>query len=56
MPHLERTGLMTMGSKQANEAQTGEDLSNSATSGAERYGLIHVRVGAIRPAHPHRHP
>jgi hypothetical protein len=42
--------------EQVDEAQTGEDLSNSATSGAERYGLIHVRVGAIRPAHPRRHP
>ena len=70
MPHLERKGPMAMGSKQGDaeaeqmdvkpeqvdETQTGEDLSNSATTGAERCALIHVRVDAIRPAHPPRHP
>jgi hypothetical protein len=60
MPHLER--LMAMESKQGHaepkqvdEAQMGEDLSNSATIGAERCALTHAHVGAIRPTHPHRH-
>lgn len=56
MPHFERKGLMAMGSKQGDEAQTGEAPSNSATTGAERCALTHVHVGAIRPTHPHRHP
>ena len=54
---------MAMGSKQmdakpeqVNETQTGEDLSNSAMTGAERCALTHAHVGAIRPKHPHRHP
>lgn len=42
--------------EQAHEAQTGEGLSNSATTGAERCALPHVHVGAIRPTYPHRHP
>lgn len=42
--------------EQVDEAQTGEGLSNSATTGAERCALTHVHVGAIRPTHPHRHP
>ena len=63
MPRQERKGLMATGSKQVavkpeqvDEAQTGEDLSNSATTGAERCALPHVHVGAIRPMHQHRHP
>lgn len=63
MPRQERKGLMAMGSKQVaakpeqvDEAQMGENLSNSATTGAERCALTHVHVGAIRPTHPHRHP
>jgi adenosine/AMP kinase len=47
---------MAMGSKQVDEAQSDEDLSNSATTGAERCALTHAYVGAIRPTHPHRHP
>lgn len=42
--------------EQVDEAQMGEDLSNSATTGAERCALTHVHVGAIRPTHPHRPP
>lgn len=63
MPHFERKGLMAMGSKQVavkpeqvDEAQTDEDLSNSAMTGAERCPLTHAHVGAIRPTHPHRRP
>ena len=56
MPHLERKGQMTMGPKQVDEAQMGEDLSNSATTGAERFDLTHAHVDAIRPTHPHRRP
>jgi hypothetical protein len=42
--------------EQVDEAQTGEALSNSATTGAERCALPHVHVDAIRPTYPHRHP
>ena len=41
--------------EQVDEAQTGEVLSNSAATDAERCALPHVHVGAIRPTHPHRH-
>lgn len=47
---------MAMGSKQVDEAQTDEDLSNSAMTGAERCPLTHAHVGAILPTHPHRRP
>ena len=42
--------------EQVDEAQMGADLSNSATTGAERCALTHDHVVAIRPTHPHRPP
>lgn len=47
---------MAVKPEQVDEAQTGEALSNSATTGAECCALPHVHVDAIRPTYPHRHP